>query len=187
MISRSILRPALFAGFGALALSGAIALTAEPKVDHSHEGPQQPWSKWKVHDMERPVPPVVTPGTASTSEKPGKAPSDAIILFDGTDLSHWQAAGGGEPTFTLHNGEMLSPTLKNPRTTSIWRAKTTSATSSFTLNSQRRFPPRAPARDAAILAFSLWASSRSRCSTATKIAPMPTDNAAPSMANIRQK
>jgi hypothetical protein len=41
--------------------------------------------RWLVHDTKRPAPTVVTPGT-----EPGKAPSDAIILFDGTDLSQWQ-------------------------------------------------------------------------------------------------
>jgi len=37
--------------------------------------------KWQIHDRERPAPPVVTPGTASTQESPGRAPSDAIVLF----------------------------------------------------------------------------------------------------------
>ena len=41
--------------------------------------------RWQVHDMERPAPVVVTPGAV-----PGQAPSDAIVLFDGTDLSQWQ-------------------------------------------------------------------------------------------------
>ena len=43
--------------------------------------------KWPIHDRTRPRASVVTPGTASTPEKAGKAPSDAIVLFDGTDLS----------------------------------------------------------------------------------------------------
>src|SRR5580698_7726224 len=30
------------------------------------EGPQQPWSKWKVADLARPMAPEVTPGTPST-------------------------------------------------------------------------------------------------------------------------
>lgn len=41
-------------------------------------------SGWRVHDMARPLPVVVTPGVAASD-----APSDAIILFDGTDLSEW--------------------------------------------------------------------------------------------------
>jgi len=54
---------------------------------------------WCVHDRNRPQPPVVTPGTFSTPDQPGKPPSDAIVLFDGTDLSKWEAdEGNGVPT-----------------------------------------------------------------------------------------
>ena len=49
---------------------------------------------WCVHDHNRPQPPLVTPGSFSTQEQPGKPPSDAIILFDGTDLSKWEADEG---------------------------------------------------------------------------------------------
>ena len=102
-------RSAKIAGVACVALVGMFAVAAE-KV-----GPPQPWSKWHVHDMERPAPPVVTPGTASTAEVPGKPPSDAIVLFDGTDLSKWKAANGGEPTFSLQDGVMLSTNLKDPK------------------------------------------------------------------------
>lgn len=43
-----------------------------------------------MHDKERPYPPVVTPGSCSHDTQVGKAPSDAIILFDGKDLSKWK-------------------------------------------------------------------------------------------------
>jgi hypothetical protein len=102
-------RLAKTACLAAVGLAGAIALAAEKA------GPPQPWSTWHVHDMERPVPPIVKPGTASTAEQPGTPPSDAIVLFDGKDLDQWQAQGGGEPTFTLQDGVMLSANLKNPR------------------------------------------------------------------------
>ncbi|MEI7912128.1 MAG: DUF1080 domain-containing protein [Verrucomicrobiota bacterium] len=48
---------------------------------------------WALHDMNRPQPPLVTPGSFSTTEQPGRPPSDAIILFDGTDatLGKWEA------------------------------------------------------------------------------------------------
>jgi prepilin-type processing-associated H-X9-DG protein len=52
---------------------------------------------WAVHDPNRPQPKVVTPGTFSSPEQPGKPPSDAIVLFDGTDLSHWESAKDGGP------------------------------------------------------------------------------------------
>ncbi len=72
------------------------------------DGPQQPWSKWKVHDTQRPIAPVVTPGTPSTPEKPGKAPSDAIVLFDGTNMDQWSALDGKEPGFKLEDGVMVA-------------------------------------------------------------------------------
>jgi hypothetical protein len=54
---------------------------------------------WAVHDMLRPRPAVVTPGTGNPPEQPGKAPSDAVVLFDGKDLSNWVAADDtGSPT-----------------------------------------------------------------------------------------
>lgn len=46
--------------------------------------PFLPGGKWRVHDDARPRPPVVTPGAEA-----GQAPSDAIVLFDGKDLSQW--------------------------------------------------------------------------------------------------
>jgi len=48
---------------------------------------------WAIHDMNRPQPPLVKPGTFSSQEQPGQAPSDAIILFDGTPatLAKWES------------------------------------------------------------------------------------------------
>jgi hypothetical protein len=39
---------------------------------------------WRVHDVDRPLPPVVTPGTTAVDP-----PSDAIVLFEGSDLDEW--------------------------------------------------------------------------------------------------
>lgn len=49
--------------------------------------PQLPNSKWRVHDRNRPQAEKVVP-----SEKPGGPPFDAIVLFDGKDFAHWEAA-----------------------------------------------------------------------------------------------
>jgi hypothetical protein len=65
--------------------------------------PMLPGGKWHVHDPARPRPPVVTPGSVSTQDEPGKPPSDAIVLFDGTDLSAW-SSGGGPAKWTVENG-----------------------------------------------------------------------------------
>lgn len=70
-----------------------------------NDTPQLPGQKWKVHDMERPRPVKVTPGLPVLKEAP---PSDAIVLFDGKDLSHWmqQPRGGQpqEPKWKVENG-----------------------------------------------------------------------------------
>jgi len=48
---------------------------------------------WAIHDMNRPQPPRVEPGTFSTQQQPGRPPSDAIILFGGAqnEIEKWQA------------------------------------------------------------------------------------------------
>jgi 3-keto-disaccharide hydrolase len=61
--------------------------------------------KWKIHDEDRPVPPVITPGTPSTQDTPGRAPSDAVVVFDGKDLSNWVQDGDGSAAkWKVENG-----------------------------------------------------------------------------------
>ena len=65
---------------------------------------------WAIHDRNRPQPALVTPGSFSTQEEPGKPPSDAIVLFDGTEqaLAKWEAdKDTSEPTkWVVKNGAM---------------------------------------------------------------------------------
>ena len=61
-------------------------------------------TRWKIHDLDRPLPPVVTPGTASTQDTPGKPPSDAIVLFDGTGLEQWLGNDGSTAKWKVENG-----------------------------------------------------------------------------------
>ncbi len=61
-----------------------------------------PGGPWHLHDPDRPQPPVVTPGPAFSQNAP--APSDAEVLFDGTDLSKWEMAGGGDATWKVREG-----------------------------------------------------------------------------------
>ncbi len=58
---------------------------------------------WAIHDMNRPRPPVVTP---APFDRPTAPPSDAIVLFDGTDLSAWERVGGGPAGWRVVDGYM---------------------------------------------------------------------------------
>jgi hypothetical protein len=62
--------------------------TAKPGDLGFTDTPMLPGMPWHVHDPARPRPPIVTPGAT-----PGAAPSDAVVLFDGKDLSKWSQRG----------------------------------------------------------------------------------------------
>ncbi|MCM8768398.1 MAG: DUF1080 domain-containing protein [Candidatus Omnitrophica bacterium] len=68
--------------------------------------PFLPGNKYRVHDKARPHPRVVVPGTFGTQEKPGCPPSDAIILFDGKDLSNWLDNNNEPAKWKVENGYM---------------------------------------------------------------------------------
>ncbi|MFO0921839.1 MAG: family 16 glycoside hydrolase [Pirellulales bacterium] len=53
--------------------------------------PRIPGQVWRVHDKYRPQPPVIKPADA-----PMAPPSDAIMLFDGNDLSKWKKSGSDD-------------------------------------------------------------------------------------------
>jgi hypothetical protein len=62
--------------------------------------------KWKIHDLDRPMAPVIDAGTSSTEETPGRPPSDATVLFNGKDLSQWQGADGSPAKWKVADGYM---------------------------------------------------------------------------------
>jgi len=103
----------LIAIAAAATLFGQQPRPAAPKPTHEYAGddirgysdtPQITGQKWKVHDLERPRPEKVKPGPVVSAAPP----ADAIVLFDGKDLSQWvQAARGGvisEPKWKVENG-----------------------------------------------------------------------------------
>ena len=92
-----------------LLLSASLVMCQDDKpspIGYS-DTPVIPGTKWKVHDIDRPRPEVVTPGA-----KLGDAPSDAIILFDGKSTEAFQAKQKGTNKMVpcpwpVENGELL--------------------------------------------------------------------------------
>jgi hypothetical protein len=58
--------------------------------------------KPELTEVWSPVPPRVTPAAAI-----GQPPSDALVLFDGHDLSNWESVNGGPAEWTVGNGEFV--------------------------------------------------------------------------------
>lgn len=74
-------------------LSFALFSTAAFAAGGFYGDPPDATHPWAIHDMNRPQPPRVEPGTFSTQEEPGKPPSDAVVLFGGAqnEIEKWQA------------------------------------------------------------------------------------------------
>jgi hypothetical protein len=61
---------------------------------------QQP-GDWPIHSPDRPQPPKVDPGAGALPVPP---PKDAVVLFDGTDLSKWVHTNGKAAGFVVRDG-----------------------------------------------------------------------------------
>ena len=103
-MTRTNLRSFLF--FACAAIAAAQKPVGDDKQGYT-DTPQLPGQPWKVHDATRPHPPHVTPGLPLLQEAP---PSDAIVLFDGKDLSQWISMGKDgkvhDPQWKVENGYM---------------------------------------------------------------------------------
>lgn len=66
--------------------------------------PKIPGTPWVVHDPFRPQPRQIDPGTVTPREDPGVPPSDAIVLFDGTNLDAWEGSKGTPPKWKMGDG-----------------------------------------------------------------------------------
>ena len=81
----------VLAAFGAVLAMASMAYAAGSTGSPFYGDPPDDHHPWAIHDQNRPQPKPVTPGSFSTPDQPGKPPSDAIILFNGKDLSKWEA------------------------------------------------------------------------------------------------
>jgi hypothetical protein len=89
-----------FAILVCVALNAALAAQAPIGYDDT---PMQPNNTWRVHDLTRPYPAVVTP--APMMDAPDSPPSDATVLLGaGSGLSAWQMADGSSPTWAMTDG-----------------------------------------------------------------------------------
>jgi hypothetical protein len=69
-----------------------------------HSLAAQTEQKWKSKDRNRPAPAVADPGMPGTETSAGRAPSDAIVLFDGKDLSQWTQKDGSPAKWKVADG-----------------------------------------------------------------------------------
>jgi hypothetical protein len=79
-----------------------LLLAATPALAQAPKDP----SPWPQHALDRPEPTVVDPGTGVPPVSPGRPPADAIVLFDGKDLSAWktQKKEGGAAQWRVAEG-----------------------------------------------------------------------------------
>jgi hypothetical protein len=61
-------------------------------LSHAAHASAQIDPRYPQHDTLRPQPRIVRPAVPSSADAVGRAPSDAVVLFDGHDLSKWTNA-----------------------------------------------------------------------------------------------
>jgi len=78
-----------------------LLLAASPAFAQAPKSPEG----WAQHDLDRPQPTVVDPGTGVPPEAPGRPPADAVVLFGGNDLSAWKSSKDGKDApWKVENG-----------------------------------------------------------------------------------
>jgi hypothetical protein len=92
------LRTALIIGMGFFAAAALGQRNANPDLGYT-DTPMLPGLPYHVHDPARPHPAVVTPAAQA-----GGAPSDAIVLFDGKDLSRWESRNRNGRIWKVESG-----------------------------------------------------------------------------------
>jgi hypothetical protein len=84
----------------------ALLALAETLIGYT-DTPMLPSGKWHVHDPGRPKPTTVSP--AANFSNGALAPSDAIVLFDGKDFSHWEGDHGASQWIMRDNYMEIKP------------------------------------------------------------------------------
>jgi hypothetical protein len=100
----------------AAALLAGMGLAAQALQDRKlgyDDTPFLPGGKWRVHDGTRPQPKIVDPGTFSTQDTPGRPPSDAVVLFDGTGIGGWRG-NKGDADWPVQNGVLETKANAGP-------------------------------------------------------------------------
>ncbi|MCD7932034.1 MAG: DUF1080 domain-containing protein [Tannerellaceae bacterium] len=81
----------------------AIALTICTSMNAQKEYPKPTPMTPEMSEYWTPQPRVVTPGDMATQS----APSDAVVLFNGKDLSAWESVNGGDAKWNVENGAFV--------------------------------------------------------------------------------
>lgn len=74
-------------------LVAALCIACPEPAQAAAGGQPIPPLTWPAHDMNRPAPRIVKPGASFSELAP--PPADAIVLFDGKDLSRFEGPGTG--------------------------------------------------------------------------------------------
>jgi hypothetical protein len=101
MTRQDFLKITTAAALGGTAVSSAQQATPNPDLGFK-DTPMLPNLPWHVHDPDRPHAKQITPAAT-----PGGAPSDAVVLFDGSNLSKWYQRGRGQ-----NRNQILDPQWK---------------------------------------------------------------------------
>lgn len=96
----TLLRAGLVTAVVAVAVSATVLRGQQAPIGYD-DTPMQPDGIWRVHDIKRPRPPVVSTGALT----PVAPPSDALVLLGpGSDLSAWQATDASPASWLMSGG-----------------------------------------------------------------------------------
>jgi hypothetical protein len=107
-VRRTSRRIAVVCGCLVSVVAGVALWAQPPKKEPPVQWVDTPTGRWMVHDEARPAPPVVVPRVCGAQETPARPPVDAVVLFDGKDLSTWTDMKGEPSKWVVRDGYMES-------------------------------------------------------------------------------